>query len=172
METMPVPARTDTADTADTAVTVECRCAPPHRRLWAAPGSATGRDAQFVELLNGYRRSGGLARAGDVCLSMRPLGVDMTMLARWIAARELLHFEWQGAHWLPLFQFGGSAALPRPAVAQVLAELADVMAAWELAQWFAEPNSALAGCCPADRLHADAPAVLQAARADRYLIDG
>ena len=135
------------------------------------PGPAAGRDAQFVDLLNAYRRSGGLARADDVCASIQQHGVPMTMLARWIAGRELLHFEWQGENWLPLFQFDGIGLQPRPAVGQVLAELADVMPAWQLAQWFVQPNSALAGLCPADALAKDAPAVVHAARTDRYLID-
>ena len=140
------------------------RSAPAH-------GPLISRDAQFVGLLNAYRPSGGLARAGDVWASIQRHGVSMNTLARWMAGRELLHFEWQGESWLPLFQFNGSAAQPRAAVGQVLAELADAMPAWRLAQWFVQPNSALAGCCPADVLAADAPAVVQAARADRRLID-
>lgn len=134
-------------------------------------GSQSSRDAQFIELLNAYRRSGGLARVGDVCAAMQPLGVDLDTVAGWIAAGEVLQFEWQGQSWLPCFQFGGGGQPLRPAVRQVLAELGEVMPAWELAHWFAQPNCALDGRTPADALAADAPAVVQAARTDRYLSD-
>lgn len=140
---------------------------------WPDRGSAgVGRDAQFVELLNGYRHSGGLARSVDVGALLRQRGsADVATMARWIVGRQVVSFEWQAETWLPLFQLGELDMQPHAAVGLTIVELGAVMPPWQLAQWFARPNSALAGRRPADVLAADAPAVVQAARGDRWLLD-
>lgn len=137
------------------------------------PGAQGGcRDAQFIDLLNAYRRSGGLARATDVIAMLRQHGaVDVAAVTRWIARREVVHFDWQGDTWMPLFQMGPADMQPRPMVGRVLAELSAVLVPWAVAQWFARPNVELAHSSPADAMATDPMAVWQAARADRWLVD-
>ena len=64
---------------------------------------------------------------------------------------------------------GGSL---RPPIQRVIAELKGVYDDLELAIWFAQPNSWLAGASPVQVLGNDVPAVLGAARADRFVATG
>ena len=131
-----------------------------------------GCDADFIELLNGYRRSGGMARATEMMAWVRQRGAaDIATVARWIARQEVVHFEWETETWLPVFQFGAEDLRPHVAVHRSILELAPLMPPWELAQWFARTNVGLAGRCPADVLAVDPDALWQTARADRYLLD-
>ena len=127
-------------------------------------------DGQFVAMLNAYRGSGGLAREENLlALSSRRFGLDADTLANWIAERQVIGFEWQSRTWLPIFQFNLFDMTLPPALGQVLAELIPVYDPWELANWFAQPNPWLADRVPADALEHDPSAVLQAARADRFI---
>ena len=94
------------------------------------------------------------------------------MLARWIALRQIVSVEWQSQTWLPLFQFDRRDMSLHPQLPTILAELSGVFDAWELAHWFARPNSTLAGLTPAEAFRDDPALVLQAARADRFAIEG
>ena len=94
------------------------------------------------------------------------------MLSRWIALRQVVSFEWQGQTWLPLFQFDRRDMSIDPQLAPIVAALRGVFDAWELAQWFARPNSALRELTPAEVFRDDPAQVLQAARADRFAIEG
>jgi hypothetical protein len=60
----------------------------------------------------------------------------------------------------------------QPQLAPILAELCGVFDAWELANWFARPNSTLDGLTPAEAFGNDHTLVLQAARTDRFAIEG
>ena len=74
-----------------------------------------------------------------------------------------------------MFQFdlvGASPSILRPGVASVLAELGEVYEGVELALWFVTPNNWLSGAQPAQVLRGNPEAVLQAARADRYVACG
>ncbi len=63
--------------------------------------------------------------------------------------------------------------MSRPlALKPILLELISVYDAWELAKWFAQPNAWLADRLPADTLANDPSAVLQAARAERFISNG
>ena len=63
-------------------------------------------DSEFVQMLNGFRSSGGLARLSEVvALSERRGSLDIAALSGSLARRELICFEWQSEGWLPLFQF-------------------------------------------------------------------
>lgn len=127
-------------------------------------------DDQFVAMLNAYRGSGGLARKESLlALSSRRCGLDADTLETWVAQREVIGFEWQSRTWLPLFQFNLFDMTRPPALGQVLTELIPVYDPWELASWFAQPNPWLADRVPADALEHDPSAVLQAARADRFI---
>jgi hypothetical protein len=127
-------------------------------------------DRQFVEMLNGYRSSGGLARLQElVCSNWSGKEVDIAMVASCISRRELICFEWQSHAWLPLFQFNGRDMAPHPQLLPVVQELSCIFDPWELAHWFSQPNPWLSDRAPADMLLTDLPAVLQAARADRFV---
>lgn len=134
---------------------------------------AADADDHFVAMLGAYRRSGGLARADEVVTLLESCGrPGVTTLARWIVARSVISFEWQLQAWLPWFQFRPGDDGPEPALPAVVAELSAVYDGWELATWFVQPNPALAGGVPIDRIDGDPDAVLQAARADRYTVTG
>lgn len=125
------------------------------------------RDEQFVNMLRGFRRSGGLSRGHDVAsLLAGRTGLNIGTLARWIVEGEVIHFDWQQDTWLPMFQFGGAAMAPHVGVSRVLKELRGVLDPWEIAQWFACPSAALDGRTPADAMELDRDSVLHAARCD------
>jgi len=120
-----------------------------------------------------YRRSGGIASGDDVALMLRQCSNQpLSRLARWVAAREVVSFQWLGAIWLPLFQFDWTATSVRPDVTSVIGELAEVFDDWELAAWFALPNTWLRGRTPVDALATCPSAVREAARADRFIARG
>jgi hypothetical protein len=127
---------------------------------------AAGSDQQFIALLDAYRDSGGLARAPEVVqLFKRRCGCDITPLASWIANRKVICFEWQSESWLPLFQFNPLDMTLKAGLSLILAELKPNRDTWQVAHWFAQPNSRLGHRSPADRLGGDPAAVLDAARA-------
>ena len=128
------------------------------------------KNRQFIELLNAFRLSGGLARAAEVAARFQMHGVhEASPLAGWINNREVVSFEWQSRLWLPLFQFNPVGLTLRTGLRGVLAELRGVYDDWELATWFAQANPWLADRTPADMLAVAAPQVLNAARAERFI---
>lgn len=131
------------------------------------------KDNQFVDLLNAFRRSGGLARVPEVAARFQRQDMnDVSPLAGWINKREVISFEWQSKLWMPLFQFNFVGLTLRAGLSSVLAELVGIYDDWELASWFAQPNPWLADLTPADTLTVAAPQVLNAARADRFVAAG
>jgi hypothetical protein len=96
----------------------------------------------------------------------------MAALARWIVQRQIISAEWQGSIWLPLFQFTPLNLTPHAGLGVVLAELNPVLEAAEIAQWFCSPNEWLSRRMPAQVLLEDLPAVLEAARAERFVVRG
>ena len=124
-------------------------------------------------MLNAYRASGGLARIQEILKMLKSHdSIPALTLARWIFMKKVICFEWRSITWLPWFQFRGADMAPQPELAPVLAELAPVFDPWETANWFAQPNSWLANCPPVDSINGNPPAVLQAARADRFVAGG
>ena len=127
-------------------------------------------DTEFVQMLNGYRSSGGLARLSEVvALCERRGGPEIGVLSASLACREIICFEWQSEGWLPLFQFDRLDMTIRSQIKPVVAELSCIYGPWDLAFWFSQPNPWLACRTPADSLLSDLPTVLQAARADRFV---
>ncbi len=158
--------------------------APGQYRVMA-PYVSTGLDAehevaidqlkntQFVNLLNAFRRSGGLARVPEVAARFRMYDSnDVSPLAGWINNRQVISFEWQAKRWLPLFQFNPVGLSLRAGLKDVLTELLGVSDDWEVAAWFARPNPWLAERAPADMLAVAVPQVLSAARAERFVVIG
>jgi len=130
-------------------------------------------DRQFMEMLDGYRHSGGLARAQEVFTSFKSReGAEPGILARWIVKRSVISFDWQSKVWIPLFQFSLINMELLPGVVEVLTVLNPVFEPWELAYWFAQPSRWLdSGRRPADVIGIDKHAVLRAACADRFIAD-
>lgn len=127
-------------------------------------------DTEFVQMLDGFRASGGLARLQEVTERCeRQRGPDIAMLSACMARKEIICFEWQSQLWMPLFQFNPLEMAIRPQIQPVVAELSCIYGPWDLAFWFSQSNPWLADRVPADALLSDFPTVLQAARADRFI---
>ena len=145
---------------------VPLRHSPGRVTLPSPPG---GTDEQFITMLNGYRSSGGLARAPEVAsLCQSHNGPSTYTLAQWIFKRSVVNFEWQSNIWLPLFQFRHVDMSRQPGLEESLSELALVYDDWDVARWFSLPNARLAERTPADTLSASLPEVLNAAHAERH----
>jgi hypothetical protein len=136
-------------------------------------GPAALAEIEFETMRTNFRPTGGIARVGEfVDLFRRQQGPTPFTLANWIERRQVIGFEWNDAIWLPWFQFHRTALVPHPQLAAVFAELNPVFDPWEVANWFAQPNSWLAGRIPVNTLLSDLQAVREAARADRYIANG
>ncbi len=165
----------------ETALLVLDREVSVARRVEATPRS-TRRDGgltdsfwgrHFVEMEAAYRLYGGIASDSEVIDMLRQCSDQpMSRLARWIVARDVVSFDCQGTTWLPLFQFEGELLSVRPAVTSAIQELADVFDDWELATWFALPNTWLQGTTPVEAITICPFAVREAARADRFIARG
>ncbi len=135
------------------------------RRDHAFPQEACS-DHQFIAMLNAYRDSGGLAPAPEVvALLRRYMDCGPEALTSLIVNKEVIYFGWQSTLWLPLFQFNPIDMSQKAGLAQVLIELSAQLDAWQVANWFAQPNSWLDGATPTRMLALDPAAVLRAARA-------
>ena len=97
---------------------------------------------------------------------------DFISLARSISSGAVFGFTWREVFWIPMFQFELRDLSINAAPQAVVAELAGSYTGWSLASWFSAPNSWLQDCRPVDLLNTDLPAVLGAARADRFVVNG
>jgi hypothetical protein len=141
--------------------------------LARVPWRTDATSAQHIAMVDAYRRTGGLIGGTELALRLRPHSTQpLSLLARWIVMRRVVSYVWQSEILVPLFQFEPRDMSVRRDVSQVLDELADTFDDWELAAWFAQPNSWLQGAAPVALIGADQPAVLQAARADRFIARG
>jgi hypothetical protein len=130
-------------------------------------------ERHFGTMEAAYRRSGGVASDAQVVRMLRQCSDQpLARLARWIAARDVVSFEFRATTWLPLFQFDSATPSVLPAVTAVIQELTDVFDDWELAVWFARPNAWLRERTPVEVLAACPNAVREAARADRFIARG
>lgn len=131
------------------------------------------RDASFLALQTAFRPTGGLARGDALAayLSLTGRGGYLA-LARSLVAGELFSFQWHDSIWVPMFQFEPGVLTRREGPRRVLHEWHGVLDGWAIAHWYTQPNAWLDGRTPLDVLPGDATAVLAAARADRFVIDG
>lgn len=121
-------------------------------------------------MLAAFRATGGVARADDLARLFECLHAgNHVSLARLIATGAVFGFRWHETVWIPMFQFELRDLSINPQAQCVLDELAGAFSGWSLASWFAQPNAWLHERRPVDLLQRDLAAVLQAARADRYL---
>jgi hypothetical protein len=130
-------------------------------------------DARASAVLHAFRRTGGLVSGDELTFRLRGrTSQPISMLARWIVERRVVSFGWQGEYLLPMFQFDQADMGVRRSVSAVLDEFEDTFDDWELASWFALPNGWLGDDAPVDMLLRDPQAVLQAARANRFVARG
>jgi len=130
-------------------------------------------DRQFLEMEQAFRASGGIAGGDELASRLRRRSEQpISMLARWIVERRAVSFPWRSQTLLPLFQFDLSTMTLRPAVVETVCELKDVFDDWDLALWFARPNAWLSDSAPVNLIEVDTAAVLNAARADRFIAQG
>lgn len=130
-------------------------------------------DAAFTSMRAAFRPTGGLARGDDLARLLEDQGRGEALdLARLIVLRELFCFEWGDVHWVPMFQFNLRDLSVQPGPRRLYAELGTVFDGWALALWYAQPNAWLHGERPVNRLATDFDAVLDAARADRFVAAG
>lgn len=128
---------------------------------------------QYALMRHAFRLGGGIVASDELARLLRSrFWQPISLLARWIVKREVINFEWQSTTLVPLFQIDLSTMTIRPQVGEVLHELAGVFDDWDLALWFAQPNAWLDNMAPVAVLDIDANAVLDAARADRFIARG
>jgi hypothetical protein len=138
-----------------------------------APWRHDAERTQHMAMVDAYRRSGGLLSGDEVALLLSAHSSQpISLIARWIVSRRVVSYVWQSQTLVPLFQFDRSDMSLRRGTSEVIAELADTFDDWELAAWFATPNSWLQGAAPVDLIDVGQPAVRQAARADRFIARG
>lgn len=124
-------------------------------------------------LANAYRSSGGVIDCDDLTqLLGRWREQPISLLARLIVDRRVVHFRCDGQLVLPLFQFELPSFNVLPAVADAIAELGGCFNDGQTADWFAMPNCWLQGASPAGAMATRPTAVLQTARADRFALLG
>jgi len=146
------------------------------RSVFSRPARAKPRDetgdardlASFDTVCQAYEPSGGVTWAEDLERRWRSVA-DGRSGSRLIVSREILSFNWRRARWIPMAQFGKDGLSLKPQFLQVWSELAGDMDGWEVASWFASPSAWLDQSRPVDLIDGDLPAVLQAARADRFV---
>jgi hypothetical protein len=121
-----------------------------------------------------YRRHGGIVSADEVVnmLSERDHRQPLSRVARWLVAGSVVSFGWQARAWLPLFQFDPREMGVRPEVTAVIRELSGIFDEWELVSWFASPNTWLGNMAPVAAMTSLPAAVIEAARADRFIARG
>jgi hypothetical protein len=128
---------------------------------------------QYFAMAQVYRRTGGWLSGDDLAMRLRKRSTQpLSLVARWIVARDVVCFRWQSQTWLPSFQFDPKDMSPRREVSGVIEELAGALEDWELALWFCQPNPWLDNAMPVDVIDCDAPAVLNAARVARFIARG
>jgi hypothetical protein len=126
-------------------------------------------DGEFIDMLDAYRAIGGISRAEHL-----PREAAGSPRAQHLHATEIepLSISWGGTLWYPVFQFDWPGLSLAPGVSEVLCELRPILDACQTAQWFCKPNAWLRGAVPAEQIRSDATAVLNAARADRFIVAG
>ncbi|MDM0066614.1 hypothetical protein [Variovorax sp. J31P207] len=128
---------------------------------------------QYCEMEQAFSSRGGLLGSDEVvALLMMHTDQPISQLARWIVDREVLSLNWRSRTVLPLFQFDRSTMTPRSSVTAVIQELIPALGDWEMCLWFIAPSACLAETSPLDAISLDAPAVVDAARCERYLLRG
>jgi len=135
-------------------------------RQSAAPASA----ANFFDLMcQRLVGEGGLIPETALRERWREYGRPSQALDELLDGGRLCSITSHAQRWLPAFQLDANDLTPRADVAAIAEELAGGMDAAEILAWFACRNDALDGETPIARLRSGLPAVLDAARLDRFI---
>ncbi len=126
------------------------------------------RQDQFHRMRRQLRGHGGLLRVAQVRRLLGPAHALEAVVAEGV----VLDFHWMGDHWMPGFQFDAARGALRTELLQVYAELPGSYDAWDTVHWFAAPNAFLRGDAPVTKLDGDHAAVLAAARAEHFVVNG
>lgn len=130
-------------------------------------------DQQLAAMQRVFLATGGVVTSDQfIGLLRRRASQPISVLARWIVAREVVSLSWHGQVMIPLFQFDAARMELLESIPPILGELVGVFDDWDIAQWFATPNAWTEGVAPAEVLRRDGLAVLKAARGDRFLLRG
>jgi hypothetical protein len=125
-------------------------------------------DAELLAVRTLFERTGGLIPEREAALLLAAHDPEPG-LAALVGARQVVTFVENGRRLVPLFQFDAAAGRPCAGVRAALAELVDVFDEHETAAWFGRPNPWLGGLAPAEAVRGAPGAVLQAARAERFI---
>jgi len=169
----PVAAPSTATAKAPTQSPAATRAEAPALRLPRGMRRASVLDDIPAPLADAYAASGGLIADDELAAVLgRSVDQPLSRLARWILNREVVCIPWQLQSVLPLFQFDQRDMSLRPEVVEVVSELAGALDDWDVALWFVTPNSWLDSATPVATIGTDPAAVLQAARADRFIARG
>lgn len=135
---------------------------------YAVSGTTGERCSMVLQRLDAI---GGVAECGDLVeLLRRQVPQPLSVLARWIASRDLVCVQYRAQTLVPLFQIDFLHARVRPGVGMVLDELQGFCdGELTMAEWFAGPNVWLGGAAPATLIGVGDADVVGAARADRFV---
>lgn len=136
-------------------------------RFRGVPESFTDRMRSAFSATGGVMSSDALS-----ILLLRHTDQPISRLARWIVDGQIVTFEADSQRWMPMFQFDALDMCVLDGVRRSILELRDVLDDCELAEWFATPNIWLTGRTPADLVREEGDAVVEAARADRFVVSG
>jgi hypothetical protein len=119
---------------------------------------------EVARLDESYRPSGGLVTSSDVLAMLRVVSDQpLSLLARWIVDRQVVHFIWRAQTFLPLGQFDKHTMQVRHSWVEAVRCLGPGMDDWEVAKWFAKPHPLLDGAIPADAIRRDPAGVARLA---------
>jgi hypothetical protein len=122
--------------------------------------------ARFRELCEAFRATGGIARADDLARLLEDFqSGNFATLAKRMASKEILHFEWRGMHWVPMFQFDLRDLSHRPAARLFLDACGAEVSGWALACWLASPSTSLGDQAPIELFESDLLGLCAAAHA-------
>jgi hypothetical protein len=131
-------------------------------------------EARQIETMRlAFRDHGGILSGDTLVERLRPACAQpISKLAKWIVARSVLCLAWQGSNLVPMFQFQPCDLSIRTSFTRAFDELKDTFDNWEIGLWFATPNLWLDDRAPVDCLDESWIDVVQAARADRFIVRG
>lgn len=125
--------------------------------MLTSPHRADRSTSEFPGPLSLYQRAGGVESCDALAGRLRPhVAQPVSVVAHWLVERKIVAFDWHSRTFIPLFQFSLHDMSPRADVLQVVAMLAPVFDASQLALWFVQPNTALAGATPVERFRREA----------------
>ena len=150
--------------------------ASPRRRAIRNPVEVIGgfpNQDNFAAIASAYQSTGGIFRAEDlVRLAALGDGKHNAGLISRITSGHILSFQWRQSYWVPIFQFEVGGTVQKNCAREVILELADTFDDWEKMVWFVQPNAWLGGGKPLELIEHQLPAVIDAARADRFVAVG